>query len=254
MPDVNWNRQIWDGSHDWANHGEEWSAAWGGSEPQWFGSLYPRLHRVLPAKSILELAPGMGRWTKFLLPLCHKYLGIDLSLECVQGCQKVFTKASHARFVQNDGYSLEEAEDGSFDFIFSFDSLVHVELDIFKSYVPQILRKLNMNGVAFIHHSNLGAFGTALGMPHARAQSVSRQNIESLIVESGGQVLIQEVITWVGNVPQDCLTLFSKRAGKDVKAVHLHNLQFMEEAEVVRQFQAPYSQIDGGRGQQPERL
>jgi hypothetical protein len=27
---------------------------WGGSEPQWFGSLYPRLHRFLPARAILE--------------------------------------------------------------------------------------------------------------------------------------------------------------------------------------------------------
>jgi SAM-dependent methyltransferase len=248
MPDVNWNRQAWDGTHDWTHHGEEWSAAWGGSEAQWFGSLYPRLHRVLPAKNILELAPGLGRWTKFLLPLCQKYVGIDLSLECVEGCRKVFAKASHARFVQNDGYSLQDAEDGAFDFIFSFDSLVHVELDVFKSYVPQLLRKLTKSGVVFIHHSNLGALGTAFGIPHARAQSVSRQNIEALISENGGQVLIQEVITWVGNVPQDCLTLFAKQADKDAKPVHLHNLRFMDEAETIRQFQAPYLQIVGGRG------
>ena len=187
MPDVNWNRQVWDGSYNWTTQGEEWSVAWGGSEPQWFGSLYPRLHRVLPAKSILELAPGMGRWTKFLLPLCSKYVGIDLSLQCVQECRKTFGKATHARFAQNDGYSLADAEDGAFEFIFSFDSLVHVELDVFKTYIPQLLQKLTKNGVAFIHHSNLGAFGTAFGSPHSRAHSVSRQNMESLILESGGR-------------------------------------------------------------------
>jgi SAM-dependent methyltransferase len=244
MPDINWNRESWDGNHNWATRGEEWSVAWGGSEAQWFGSLYPRLHKALPASSILELAPGMGRWTKFLLPMCRRYVGIDLSLECVQGCQNIFSDASHAHFVKNDGYSLNDAEDGSFDLIFSFDSLVHAEIDVFESYVPQILRKLTENGVVFLHHSNFGAFGTAYGNPHARALSVSREKIEDLILKAGGRVVIQEVITWVGNVPQDCLTLFGKGSGKNTKPIHLYNLRFMEEAEVIKQFQSAYSKID----------
>ncbi len=245
MPDVNWNRN-WDGGrYDWATGGEEWSGGWGGSEPQWFGSLYPRLHRVLPARNILELAPGMGRWTKFLLPLCQNYVGIDLSNECVQGCQKIFASVDHARFLQNDGYSLQEAEDGAFDLIFSFDSLVHAEFDVFRSYVPQLLRKLTPNGVAFVHHSNLGAFGTAFANLHSRAPSVSRQNVEGLILDSGGQVIIQEVITWAG-VPHDCLTLFAKNAGKEIKPVHLYNLRFTDESDLIKQFQSPYSRIEKG--------
>lgn len=244
MPDVNWNRAVWDGTHNWDNAGEEWSVAWGGSEAQWFGSLYPRLHRVLPADSILELAPGMGRWTRFLLPLCRNYVGIDLSLECVQGCQKRFGEATHARFAQNDGVSLDDAADGAFDLIFSFDSLVHAEIDVFKSYLPQILRKLNHSGVAFLHHSNLGAFGTAFGGPHARAQSVSRQNVESLVLESGGRILVQEVITWVGDIPQDCLTLLGRDNGDKTAPQHLYNSRFMEEANLIRQFQSAYSRIN----------
>jgi SAM-dependent methyltransferase len=244
VPDLHWNRKTWDGAQDWAKRGEEWSLGWGGSEPQWFGSLYPRLHRVLPANSILELAPGMGRWTRFLLPLCRKYVGIDLSLECVQGCRKIFSDADHARFVQNDGYSLNDAEDGGFDLIFSFDSLVHAELDVFKSYIPQILRKLTKNGVAFVHHSNLGAVGTAFGTLHNRALSVSREKVEDLILESGGQIIIQEVINWGGNIPNDCLTMIGNEVVKKTKPVHLHNLRFMEEAGLIREYQAAYSAID----------
>ncbi len=248
MPDVDWNRRSWDGGHDWRNCGEEWSQPWGGSEAQWFGSLYPRLHRFLPAKSILELAPGMGRWTKFLLPLCDKYLGIDLSLECVSGCRRIFEQTHHAEFVQNDGYSLCAVEDDSVDLVFSFNSLVHVGLDVFEHYVPQIVRKLRRGGFAFIHHSNLGAFGNAFGSPHSRDGSVSRENVERLIAKNGGKVVIQEVINWVNNVlPQDCLTLFAKDADGKVDPVHLYNLRFAEEAVVVREFQAFYSQV-GSRG------
>jgi SAM-dependent methyltransferase len=245
MQDTNWNRQLWDGGFDWAASGEEWSAAWGGSEPQWFGALYPRLHRVLPASSILEIAPGMGRWTKFLLPLCHNYVGVDISLECVRGCQNVFADARHARFVHNDGVSLSEVEDHSVDLVFSFDSLVHAEFDVFTSYIPQILQKLNEGGVAFLHHSNMGALGTAFENPHFRALSVSRQNIEGLIVESGGRVIIQEVIDWGhSKIPQDCLTVLAKDSAQRTEPVHLYNMRATEESEMIRRFQAPYSKID----------
>jgi SAM-dependent methyltransferase len=245
MQDTNWNRQLWDGGFNWAAAGEEWSAAWGGSEPQWFGAIYPRLHRLLPASSILEIAPGMGRWTRFLLPLCRQYVGVDISLECVQGCQERFTGVPHARFVHNDGVSLSEVADHSVDLVFSFDSLVHAEFDVFKSYIPQILQKLNKGGVAFLHHSNMGALGTAFENPHYRSLSVSRQNIEDLVVASGGRVIIQEVTDWGhSEIPQDCLTVFAEASAQQAEPVHLYNLRSTEESEMIKQFQAPYSGID----------
>ena len=47
-------------------------------------------------------------------------------------------------------------EDGSIDFVFSFDSLVHVEADVLDAYLDQLARKLTPDGVGFIHHSNMG--------------------------------------------------------------------------------------------------
>jgi hypothetical protein len=48
--------------------------------------------------------------------------------------------------------------DGSIDFAFSFDSLVHVEADALASYVAGLARVLTEKGVAFLHHSNYGAY------------------------------------------------------------------------------------------------
>ncbi len=154
MPDLDWNRETWDGNYGWTGGGEEWSQGWGGSEAQWFGSIYPRLHRTLPTGCVLEIAPGFGRWTKFLLPLCTNYIGVDLSVTCVSACRDVFARAPHARFLQNDGLSLAEIADGSVDVVFSFDSLVHAELDVLSQYIPQIMQKLTATGIAFLHHSN----------------------------------------------------------------------------------------------------
>jgi SAM-dependent methyltransferase len=242
LPDIAWNRIAWDRDYDWSGRGEEWSVGWGGSEPQWFGSLYPRLHRFLPTKSILELAPGFGRWTRFLVHACESYVGIDLSEKCVEECSKSFLDANHARFFANDGYSLALVADASCDLVFSFDSLVHSELDVLEAYVPQIINKLRDNGVAFIHHSNLGAFGNAWGRPHARASSVSRENIERLIDEHGGTVLIQEIINWGGVPLLDCITLFGKKcAYKSGYPIYLVNDRYMEEARLIQEYQRHYS-------------
>ncbi len=245
MPEIAWNQAHWNGGYDWKTAGEEWSETWGGSEAQWFGSLLPRLHRFLPAERILEIAPGCGRWTKFLLPGCREYLGIDLSAQCVAMCRQTFGDAKHAKFVVNDGLSLVDSRDCHFDLVFSFNSLVHAEADVIQSYVTQIIKKLSPNGVAFMHHSNLLAFGGTIGVPAgARAPSVSAANVANLIVNDGGKILIQEIINWAGEHTQDCLTLFCRAdAFPSHEPVFLTNPNFMEEAVLVKQFQSPYSAL-----------
>ncbi len=119
MPDLGWNKAQWDGGYTWSEHGEEWSKSWGGSEAQWFGSLYPRLHRFLPVRNILEIAPGYGRFSRYLLKYCYgSYKGVDLSAECVEFCKQRFSSIEGVDFHVNDGLSLDRVEDGSFDFVF----------------------------------------------------------------------------------------------------------------------------------------
>jgi SAM-dependent methyltransferase len=244
MPDIGWNKTVWDGSYDWAAGGEEWSAAWGGSEAQWFGSLYPRLHRVLPAERVLEIAPGFGRWTKFLVGACESYVGIDLSGECVAACQATFAGSKQASFIQNDGFSLEKA-DGLFNLVFSFDSLVHAEIDVFAHYIPQIISKLARCGVAFIHHSNLRAVLELQSNPHHRATSVDSEGVAALIGRHGGRVLIQEIVNWGGPLLSDCITMFA-RAHSPVKgpvSTVVTNSLFMDEATIIKRSQSQYARL-----------
>jgi SAM-dependent methyltransferase len=242
MPTIDWNTRLWNTEFDWSSAGEEWSEVWGGSEAQWFGSLYPRLHRFLPAGAVLEIAPGFGRWTKFLLPACERYVGIDMSAKCVSACRATFAKAANAQFFENDGFSLAAASDGAFDLIFSFDSLVHAETDVLDRYVPQILEKLSPTGVAFIHHANMGEPASNRPNPHNRALSVSSCSVKSAVERAGGKVLIQEQINWGGSELIDGLTLFAKsgRPGPAI-TIEISNPNFMAEADMIRNAQRPYS-------------
>jgi hypothetical protein len=59
------------------------------------------------------------------------------------------------------GKSLSAVADGSIDFAFSFDSLVHFEVDAMESYLRELACKLSADGVAFLDHSNLGEYPAA---------------------------------------------------------------------------------------------
>lgn len=242
MPELKWNKNYWDGGYDWVGRGEEWSKAWGSSEAQWFSSIFPRLHRYLPSPRILEIAPGYGRWTSFLLRNCtESYHGIDLSQRCIAYCQEVFHQHSNASFSVNNGTSLDAVEDASIDFVFSFDSLVHAEMDVHKAYVPQILEKLVETGVAFLHHSNWAAAGETKPNTHCRGTSVSGTAVTKLIERCGGRVLLQELVNWGTDAPIDAFTLFARKAYPNkTPGTTVLNTQFMREATIIRDVHSRY--------------
>lgn len=244
MPSLDWNFSLWDQKYDWTSAGEEWSSWWGGSEAQWLGCIYTRIHRHLPARKILEIAPGHGRWTRYLLPFCESYVGIDLSGQAVDACKQRFSQVPNATFFQNDGISLQDAPNQSFDFIFTFDSLVHAEVDVLRAYMPQLIAKLTDRGVAFIHHSNFHEMPHGTENPHSRALSVSAKIFQDLVCEFGGKVLIQEVINWGGSNLIDCFTTFGKANSYcDFKTVQLVNNHWVDEMNIVREAQSHYSKI-----------
>ncbi len=70
--------------------------------------------------------------------------------------KKRFISNDNIEYHINDGKSLEQIQDESIDFAFSFDSLVHAESDVIQAYLEQLGKKLKPDGVGFIHHSNIG--------------------------------------------------------------------------------------------------
>lgn len=245
MPDLSWNKNEWNSVYDWTLRGEEWSEVWGGSEAQWFGCLYPRLHRFLPVGNLLEIAPGFGRWTRYLLEYAHcGYTGIDLSMSCVDYCKERFSRFSTTEFLVNDGLSLDGAEDGLFHLVFSFDSLVHANLDVHQAYIPQILRKLCQNGVAFIHHSNWAESGSTRENVHHRAEDVSAAAYAKIVQKAGGHVMLQECLNWGGDEMIDAFTLFC-RADRFVlpEFLLIENTNFSHEVSNIREVQSSYTRI-----------
>lgn len=272
MPTVEENFKIWNDDYHWYLNGDEWSEAWGSASAQWYGSIYPRVHPFLPTSAVLELAPGFGRWTEFLLGHCDTLIGVDVAPRCVEACRKRFADHSSASFEINDGKSVPMVADSSIDFAFSFDSLVHVEAEVLLGYVAELARILKPDGVAFLHHSNYGAYrrstrvlapmqGVLRHLPSTlrtgfkltgirresglRAQSVSAASFAQLCSKAGMHCVGQELVNWAGGIIlQDAISIVTRPGSRwDRPNQMARNWMFRSEARSIRRSSSIYETL-----------
>src|SRR6266478_6247251 len=239
--------------YDWKEAGEEWSGPWGSSAAQWAGTIFPRIRECLPAGTILEIAPGFGRWTHYLKDYCNELWAVDKSSDCIEACQQRFASVSHVRCVLNDGRSLSMIPDDSVDFVFSFDSFVHPDREIVEAYLHELGTKLKIGGKCFIHHSNFGEYANSLrerlppaltkllikaeilDWAHHRNPSISADLFRHLCAQQGLHCLSQELVTWRGRRLIDCFTLFVRSDAAQQKSTKIiRNPNFMREAALIR--------------------
>jgi ubiquinone/menaquinone biosynthesis C-methylase UbiE len=172
----------------------------------WWRSIRARIHAYLPTGTLLEIAPGYGRWTEFLVGECQRLIGVDLTERCVDVCRKRFGAAQKTEFWVNDGRSLAMISSDSIEFAFSLDSLVHAEAPELVGYLRELARTLKPGAAAFIHHSNLGAYVDRetgnLPIPaedrHWRAQTASARLVREACRDAGLLCCTQEIINWIG--------------------------------------------------------
>ena len=222
MASVEENKNFWNNPESWNyfDLGEKWSSEFGNTDILWYSYLYPRIHNFINNSDTLEIAPGTGRITKYVLPLAKSYIGYDLSEYCIDYCKNNYGEM----FFLNDGKTFHNTKNESIDFIFSWDSLVHAEKDVLLDYVKESLRCLREDGIAMFHHSNTSKSNYAENN-HWRA-NVSGSEVKDYIIENDGSVLIQEFITWDSENGEysDCITTFSRK--RDFDFIGLNNTHF----------------------------
>ena len=146
------NLRVWS-SHDWRRRGDEWSNTddWKRSLIQWI--LEPHIPR---GSAVLEIGPGAGRWTEYLVPRTSRLFLVDLTPKCIELCKERFKNERHLEYYVNDGRSLDFIPDETLDRIWSWDVFVHIQSVDVENYVRQFARILKKNGMGAIHHAKNG--------------------------------------------------------------------------------------------------
>jgi hypothetical protein len=98
----------------------------------------------------------------------------------------------------------------AFTFLYTFDAMVHFDLEIVISYIPEFARVLKPGAYAFVHHSNYTANpgGDFRQNPHWR-NFMSAAIFKHIAVRSGFDVIRQETFNW-GERDIDCITVLQR--------------------------------------------
>lgn len=225
MPSIEENKEFWGEKYDWSNEGDEWSRGWGGTPFFWCGIL-PRMIRFVPCDTIVEIGPGYGRFTQYLIKLCKNLIIVDLNKNCIDACKKRFQTDSNIKYIVNDGKKLTGIPNDSVDFVFSWGTLVHCDDDVVKSYIFEAKRVLKDNGNAFFHYSSL-ILPDNESKKFGFSKTMTAEKFVSFCKEAGVSCNYQEIFDADLNT-QACISFFTKR-NKELKTKVFNNKDFYRE-------------------------
>jgi SAM-dependent methyltransferase len=203
MPSVAENLGMWDRTYDWSRGGEEW----GDPQTIWRDEALVYMDGFSWHGTTLEIAPGFGRFTQFLLPLSRRLILVDLAPKCIAACRDRFGSA--AEYHVNDGTDLSFVDANSIDVAFSHSSLVHAEQDVMDAYIAQLATMLRPGGRGLLHHSRLADMDFD-GYNQYFAGTVGPTTVAASLDGAGLDVIGQFTTTHLDAAPIGCVTTFRR--------------------------------------------
>ena len=197
------NKALWT-HYDWSRLGEEWSES-----SEWTASVVEHLlaPHVPPGSRVLEIGPGAGRWTQYLLPRASRLVIVDVTPKCLEVCHARFQSAAQLECLLTDDSDLSALHEASFDRIWSWDVFVHVGLEDIKRYLREFSRVLVPGGLGLVQHA---------AAPYARGwrTAVPAEQMARFCADAGLEVLHQ-YNTWDNGrrmtpTPADLVTVLAK--------------------------------------------
>ena len=85
----------------------------------------------------VEIGPGGGRWTRYLLGFGTVY-AVDYHQELLEELRRRFRRHPHVHYVKNNGTDFPGIEAASVDYVFTFGTFVHLDLDLIEAYLRAI--------------------------------------------------------------------------------------------------------------------
>jgi len=161
VPSINWNKKMWmfgfkkfleePGSYKF--YGEKWG------DPEQRKKLTKIKAKFLTPfinenHTALEIGPGGGRWTQYLLKFKKLYL-LDLNSEFFPYLKKRFGDQQNISYHKTNGADFPNIPKNSVDFLFSFGTFVHLDQEIILEYLDNMKDILKENSSVVLNYSDL---------------------------------------------------------------------------------------------------
>jgi SAM-dependent methyltransferase len=211
------NLETWDQEHHWSRDGDEWDgqARFSGVPyAEWKAALIAAFitPNLSPQTDVLEIAPGHGRWSKVIVERCRTLTLVDLSPSCIEFCRSALAAYQNVVYRVTDGKTLTDVADASVDFLWSFDSFVHMSPDVIQAYLHETRRVLRPGGKAILHHA--GRQDSWLGLGFLKDWGGLGRNAYKII--SMGK--LRDDDGWRSDVSRELVCKLADRAGLGVES------------------------------------
>ena len=107
---------------------------------------------VSPETTVVEIGPGGGRWTRYMLDAKQIY-AIDYHQELLDELKSNIDSVRIV-FLKNDGDNFPNVPNESVDFVFSFGTFVHLDMDIIDRYLQNMKPLLKPESNVVLHYSD----------------------------------------------------------------------------------------------------
>lgn len=181
-------------------------------ERHWKTILSPHFSRhKFDLTRAIDFAAGYGRNTRKLLDEGAGHVTmVDVNIDCINRLKSAFPEGN-TEVIQVDGFSLTGLSSGNYSFLYTFDAMVHFDLEIVISYIFEFNRILRNGGYALVHHSNYtGSPGEDFrNNPHWR-NFMSATIFKHIARRANFEIVEQNIIGWGGVEELDCITILRK--------------------------------------------
>jgi ubiquinone/menaquinone biosynthesis C-methylase UbiE len=142
------------------------------------------------AHDALEIGPGGGRWTRYLLGFRKLYV-VDFHDEILRELKKNFNEQNMA-FIQNNGTDFPGIQESSIDYLFSFGTFVHLDLNIIDGYLESMKTIVKPQGNIVLQYADKTK--KAAQMDTSFSENTP-EKMRSMVVGAGYRIIEEDVAT-----------------------------------------------------------
>ena len=145
---------------------------------------------VVKDQIAVEIGPGGGRWTQYLLGFGQLF-AVDYYPELLEQLKKNFDKPNVV-FVRNSGTDFPGVPRHEVDFVFSFGTFVHLEPPLIEQYLKNIRGILKPGGNVVIHYSDKNKI---MARDNPTFVETTPEKMRNMVTETGFSIVEEDLTT-----------------------------------------------------------
>jgi SAM-dependent methyltransferase len=151
---------------------------------------------VSPEHTAVEIGPGGGRWTRYLLDFKKLYV-VDYHAELLAELKKNF-REPRMEFIKNNGTDFPGIAEHSIDYLFSFGVFVHLDAPIIETYLANMKMILKPGANAVIQYSDKNKIMAQLNESFSQN---TPEKMRTMVLNAGDTILEEDLTTmWHSSV------------------------------------------------------